>query len=354
MTSIISFLIVISICVISHEGGHYLAAKWRGVLVHEFSFGMGPVVFSRRRWNTLWSVRAFPIGGFVSLEGEDSGGESGERAESGDGLEPEHPSNSLQGKRPWERLLILAAGAGVNLILAWLLTAALLVGAGTLDLSRPAIGVILPGTPAQEAGLQPGDLIKSINGAPLRAWADIRAIVQSENAPGDTFELEIERGGQIIKQTIEIPKNEADGTRILGVQPMIVKYPVFKAIAYGLGYSWEMGIGIIRGLFLAVSGKLKSDVVGPVGIAVMAGEALRGGAWSFLAFLGIINLHLGLINLFPFPALDGGRIFFVMLEIISRRKVPEKWESYAHLAGFAILITLIILITGKDLIRLFN
>lgn len=352
MTSIVSFLIVISICVISHEGGHYLAAKWRGVLVHEFSFGMGPVVFSRRRGDTLWSVRVFPIGGFVSLEGEDSGGDGKELPGAGGATEP--ASNSLQGKRSWERLLILAAGAGVNLILAWLLTAALLVGAGTLDLSRPAIGVILPGTPAQEAGLQPGDVIKSINGAPLSVWADIRAAVQSENAPGDAFELEIERGGQIVRQSIEIPRSGADGTRILGVQPMVVKYPVFKAIAYGLGYSWEMGIGIIRGLFLAVSGKLKSDVVGPVGIAVMAGDALRGGAWSFLAFLGIINLHLGLINLFPFPALDGGQIFFVLLEIISRRKVPEKWESYAHLAGFAVLITLIILITGKDIIRLFN
>lgn len=352
MTSIVSFLIVISICVISHEGGHYLAAKWRGVLVHEFSFGMGPVIFSRWRGNTLWSVRAFPIGGFVSLEGEDSGGEGKEQPNAVAAAEP--ASNSLQGKRPWERLLILAAGAGVNLVLAWLLTAALLVGAGTLDLSRPAIGVILPGTPAQEAGLQPGDVIKSINGAPLSVWADIRAAVQSEKAPGDAFELEIERGGQIVRQTIEIPRSGADGTRILGVQPMVVKYHVFKAIAYGLGYSWEMGIGIIRGLFLAVSGKLKSDVVGPVGIAVMAGDALRGGAWSFLAFLGIINLHLGLINLFPFPALDGGRIFFVLLEIVSRRKVPEKWESYAHLAGFAVLITLIILITGKDIIRLFN
>lgn len=350
MTSIVSFLIVISICVISHEGGHYLAARWRGVLIHEFSFGMGPVIFSRRRGDTLWSVRVFPIGGFVSLEGEDSDGES--RGHSGPG--DSRASNSLQDKRPWERLLILAAGAVVNLILAWLLTAALLAGAGTLDLSRPAIGTILPGTPAQEAGLQPGDVIKSINGAPLGAWGDIRAAVQSGNAPGDTFELEIERGGQIIKQVIDIPRSGQDGARILGVQPMVVKYPIFKAIAYGLGYSWEMGMGIIRGLLMAVSGKLKSDVVGPVGIAVMAGDALRGGAWSFLAFLGIINLHLGLINLFPFPALDGGRIFFVLLEIITRRKVPEKWESYAHLAGFAVLITLIILITGKDIIRLFN
>lgn len=340
---------MISICVISHEGGHYLAAKWRGVFVYEFSFGMGPIIFSRRRGETLWSVRAFPIGGFVSLEGEDSG-EKRANVQDKTALE----GRSLQNKRPWERLLILASGAGVNLILAWLLTAVLLVGMGTLDLSRPAIGLILPDTPAQRAGLQSGDLIKSINGAQLDAWGDIRKIVQAKDVPDDTFVLEIERNGQTIKMTIDIPQNVESGVRMLGVQPTVVKYPIHKALAHGLSYSWQMGAGIIGGLWMVVSGQMASDVVGPVGIAVMAGDALEGGAWSFLAFLGIINLHLGLINLLPFPALDGGRIVFVLIEMITRRKIPEKWESYVHFAGFAVLITLIILVTGKDIMRLFS
>lgn len=352
MTSIISFLIVISICVISHEGGHYLAAKWRGVFVHEFSFGMGPVVFSRRRGETLWSVRAFPVGGFVSLEGEDGGGENKEHTEPEAALGD--TSRSLLSKRPWERLLILASGACVNLILAWLLTATLLSGAGTLDLSRPAIGAVLPGFPAQAAGLRPGDLIRSINGADLSAWSDIRKAVQNENVSGDTFILEVERGGRVIEITADILPDKTGGGRMLGVQPVVVKYPIHKALAYGLGYSWDMGMDIIRGLWMFLSGRVKSEVVGPVGIAVMAGDAMRGGTWSFLAFLGVINLHLGLINLFPFPALDGGRIIFVMFEMLTRRKVPKEWESHIHLAGFAVLITLIILITGKDIIRLFN
>ncbi|MDD4160308.1 MAG: site-2 protease family protein, partial [Synergistaceae bacterium] len=111
MISIISFLIVISICVISHEGGHYLAARWRNVLIHEFSFGMGPSVWSRQKGETLWSVRAFPIGGFVRLEGEDASGEES-RPDDYD------PSRSLSAKKPWERLVVLASGAGVNLMLA--------------------------------------------------------------------------------------------------------------------------------------------------------------------------------------------------------------------------------------------
>lgn len=349
MISLISFLIVISICVISHEGGHYFAARWRGVLVYEFSFGMGPVIWSRRRGPTLWSVRAFPVGGFVRLEGED-----GETYEEEAIAEPKDPACSLQNKRPWERLVILSSGACVNLVLAWLLTAALLVGSGTADLSRSAIGAVIDGTPAQEAGLRPGDLIKSINGTELKEWGDIRKTIQNDLVSSDEFHIVIERGGETIEKTIDIPLNEERRGRMLGVQPMQMSYPVYKALAHGLGYSWAMGIEIIRGLWQVVSGQVKSEVVGPVGIAVMAGDAFKRGAWSFLAFLGIINLHLGLLNLMPFPALDGGRIIFVLFEMLTRRKIPEKWESYVHLAGFVVLIALIVMITGKDIVRLFG
>lgn len=346
MTSLISFLIVISICVISHEGGHYLAARWRGVLVHEFSFGMGPVLWSRKRGETLWSVRAFPIGGFVRLEGEDGDGE----AENGADLDHGIRSRSLFYKKPWERMVILSAGATVNLLLAWLLTAALLVGSGVLDLSRPAIGTIMEGTPAQEAGLISGDLILSINGVGLKEWGDIRKALHSDSVTGDEFTVVIEREGRTIEKKILIA--EVQGGRMLGIQPPRVLYPVHEALARGLGYSWNMGTEIIRGLLLTITGRIKTDVVGPVGIAIMAGDAIKMGWWSFIAFLGVINLHLGLLNLFPFPALDGGRIIFVLFEMLTRRKIPEKWEAYVHLGGFVVLITLIVLITGKDILRL--
>lgn len=347
MTSLISFLIVISICVISHEGGHYLAAKWRGVLVHEFSFGMGPVLWSRKRGDTLWSVRAFPIGGFVRLEGED-----GEGAGAGGGaLDYKIHSHSLFYKKPWERMVILSAGAAVNLLLAWLLTAALLVGSGVLDLHRPAIGTIIDGTPAQEAGLLPGDLIRSVNGVGLKEWGDIRKALHSNSVVGDEFTVVIEREGQDIEKKILIPEKPGGG-RMLGIQPPRVFYPVHEALARSLGYSWNMGTEIIRGLLLTITGRIKTDVVGPVGIAIMAGDAIKMGVWSFIAFLGVINLHLGLLNLFPFPALDGGRIIFVLFEMITRRKIPEKWEAYVHFGGFVILITLIVLITGNDILRL--
>ena len=346
MISIISFLIVISICVISHEGGHYLAARWRNVLIHEFSFGMGPAIFSRQKGETLWSLRAFPVGGFVRLEGEDS---------SGDEPKPEgyDPSRSLSAKKPWERLLVLASGASVNLMLAWLLTAALLAGNGVMDLERPLVGKIMEGTPAFSAGIESGDIIKSINGKELSKWSDIRDTIQNKDIKSDRFQVILERGDRTLDLDINIPVDPAHGGRLLGVQPGRITYPLHIALQKGLGYSWNMGFEILRGLWMVITRQVQSDVVGPVGIAVMAGDAFKQGIWSFIAFLGVINLHLGLLNLLPFPALDGGRIIFILAEMITGKKVPEKWESLIHYSGFIILISLIIFVTGKDIIKLF-
>ncbi len=346
MISMISFLIVISICVISHEGGHYLSARWRKVLIHEFSFGMGPSVWSRQKGETLWSLRAFPIGGFVRLEGEDA---------SGDEPRPEgyDPSRSLSAKKPWERLLVLASGASVNLLLAWLLTAALLAGHGVMDLERPLVGKIMEGTPAFSAGIQQGDIISSINGRVLNKWSDIREAIQDKNTANDRFHITVERGRNKLELDIDIPADPAHGGRLLGVQPGRITYPIHTALQKSLGYSWNMGMEILKGLWMVLTRKVQSDVVGPVGIAVMAGDALKQGIWSFIAFLGVINLHLGLLNLLPFPALDGGRIIFIIAEMATGKKIPEKWEAMIHYGGFIILISLIILVTGKDIIRLF-
>ena len=346
MISIISFLIVIAICVISHEGGHFIAAVWRNVLVHEFSFGMGPEICCKKRGETLWSFRAYPIGGYVKLDGEDEEGDDEPKPAGYD------PSRALNNKKPWERLVIIAAGASVNLLLAWLLTAAYLCGYGIFDLDRPVIGTVMEGTPAITAGLRSGDELVSINGVRLHKWSDIRSNIHDKQTAGDKFTIVVNRGGVESSLNAVIPVNKKEGGRLLGVQPALVRYPAGRALSQGLVYSWEGSVMLIKSLWLMITGQLKADVAGPVGIAVMAGDAFKQGFWTFIAFLGMMNLNLGLLNLLPFPALDGGRIFFILIEIITRHKVPERWESKIHYGGMIALITLILLVTGKDIMRL--
>ncbi|MDO4987654.1 MAG: RIP metalloprotease RseP [Synergistes sp.] len=345
MLSIISFIIVIAICVISHEGGHFVTARLRNVFVHEFSFGMGPLIWKHQKGETQYSLRAFPVGGFVKLEGEDAEDEEDtERV-------PVDPARSLENKKPWEKLLIISAGALVNIFLAWLLTALFLVGRGVYDMERPKVGAVMPNTPAAECGLRSGDLIKSIDGVSLKDWADIRKKINAENKKGDLYVIETERDGTILKFTVKIPVNEESKSRLLGVQPARVTYPLHTALGRSLKFSWNMSVEILRSMYRMLSGQMKADVTGPVGIAVMAGDAVRDGFWTFISFLGMINLNLGLLNLLPFPALDGGRILFIAVEMVTRKKVPQKIESSVHYFGLIVLLGLIALITGYDIIR---
>ncbi|MCF0247294.1 MAG: RIP metalloprotease RseP [Synergistes sp.] len=350
MISLIAFLIVIGICVMSHEGGHYWAARFRNVLIHEYSFGMGPVLWSSKKGETQYSVRAFPIGGFVKLEGEDAEDED----EPTEKPENYDPSRSLANKKPWERILIIGAGAAVNIILAWLLTAIFLSGHGTYDLGTPKIGKVMEDTPAYTSGLKSGDIIKEIDGQKLAEWSDIRKNIQREDKDGDRFEIVVERNGEEKNITADIPVKDKETGRMLGVQPSFVKYPFITALHKAFAYSWNMSVDILKGLWMMITGQTKADVAGPVGIASMAGSAFREGFWTFIAFLGIINLNLGLINLLPFPALDGGRIIFIAVELVTRRKIPQRVETMIHYAGFVILIALILFVTGKDIYRLFG
>ena len=344
MLAIISFIIVIGICVISHEGGHFLAAKWRNVYVHEFSFGMGPALLSKQRGETKYSIRAFPIGGFVKLEGEDS---------ASDEENSDIPKQrALYAKKPWERVIILFAGVAVNLLLAWVLFSGYLFANGTYDTKTATIGEVLSNTPAMQLALQKGDLIKSINGIEIKHWADIsKTLAKLEQ---DEVNISYARNGMLLQANVNIPFDRARGNRLLGVKPQKIKYTLFESMGQAFQFSWNMSCAIIKSIFNVLLGKNKEDISGPLGIAVMSKEAAEQGFWSFVAFLGIINLNLGLMNLLPFPALDGGRIVFAVAEMVTGKKVSSRFEAWVHNIGFIILILLIIFVTGLDLLKLFR
>ncbi len=341
--SLISFLVVIAICVLSHESGHYIIARLFGVQVHEFAFGMGPAIAKFSRGSTLWSIRIVPVGGFVRLAG------MGEEQTGEEVL----PGMSFLEKSPWKRLAILASGSISNILLAVILTALLLWGHGVLDLGSTRIGEVMPGYPAEGIGLQQGDVVLEISGIKVANWTALSSAIRDRAEKG-VVDLRIDRGGRIISFSVAVPFDPVFKAPLLGIRPSMKKYPFFRAIFGSVGYIWDFSKEIVSGIFKWATGRGHVDVTGPVGIASMAGKAAKEGFWTFLAFLSMINLHLGILNLLPFPALDGGRILIVAVEIATGKRLPEKWETLVHLAGFALLIILLVFVTWKDLVRILS
>jgi regulator of sigma E protease len=204
------------------------------------------------------------------------------------------------------------------------------------------------GYPAEELGLVPGDQIISVNGEVLAGWNSLSATLQKEALKG-ALRLEIDREGRRFYLNTTLPVDPTQGIPLLGVRPQVIAYPLHKALLKAFGYVWLLAAEIIRGLVLWIFGKTDVTMTGPVGIAGMAGDAVRQGFWAFISFLAVINLHLGILNLIPFPALDGGRIIFVFLEMVIGKKISTKWENAIHLVGFFVLIGLILFVTWTDL-----
>jgi regulator of sigma E protease len=344
MVSFISFVIVIGICVIVHEYGHYITARLLGVQVHEFAFGMGPVVKQikqDKKTPMLWSWRLFPIGGFCRLAG---------MGEEGDG-ETVVPGMGFNEQPAWKRFFILLDGSFSNIILALLLTAVFLYGHGVLNMHDTKIGTLMEGFPARQSGFQVGDRIAEINGEPVSEWREMSAHLRDAARKG-AVTFTIERGDEVVEIKAEIPVSEEHGYPMLGITPAFVRYTALGAIQNATGYIWDMTSLMLRGILDWITQKQEVDVTGPIGIASMSGRAMREGAWSFLTFLALISLNLGLLNLFPFPALDGGRIVFVLLEMVFRRRLPEKVENWIHMTGFVLLISLMVFVTWQDIYRL--
>ena len=343
LTSLLSFIVVIAICVIIHESGHYMTAVLNGIQVHEFAFGMGPALWQKENNGTLWSVRVLPVGGFVRLAG------MGEEKEG----EKVRPGGSFQEKGPWKRFAVLFSGSLANILLAILLTALLLWGYGVIDMTSTKVGDVLGGYPAEKAGIRTGDAIISVDDVAVETWIEMSREIRGKTGESPV-RIRVKRGEEVFEVTTVLAVDPELGYPLFGIQPARVTYGPVGALLNSAGYIWNFSLEIIRGIYTWITGTAKVDITGPVGIASMAGAAARSGFWTFVSFLAMINLHLGILNLFPFPALDGGRLIMVVFEILFRRRVPEKWEQYIHLIGFVLLIALLLAVTWKDVMRLLS
>ena len=340
----VAFAIVLGVLVSVHECGHYIAARWCGVIVEVFSIGFGPALFQRRdRHGTLWKIAAIPLGGFVKMKGwADFGGVAGGDAEAG----------SFRGRPLGARALIVAAGPIANMILAFVLFTGLVATIGVTTV-EPVVSRVLPNTPAAAAGLKSGDRIVIIDGKSIRSFEAIREIVQRSG--GNKLSVVIEdRTG--LHHVILIPKVAVVGGKIIGeigiVGADVSHRPVSLAAAlfYGADQTWRVTGATIAGLWQLVTGhESVRHLGGPVRIAELSGQAASLGVAEFVSFIAILSVNLGLLNLVPIPVLDGGHLLFYAFEAVARRPLPRTVQEIGLMVGAALLASLILFVTWNEL-----
>ncbi|MGL4980392.1 MAG: M50 family metallopeptidase [Fusobacteriaceae bacterium] len=334
-------LLVLGVIIIVHELGHFLSAKYFGMPVTEFAIGMGPDVYSYQGDNTRYSFRAIPIGGFVNI----SGMEVDSKEEDG-----------FNSKPAYQRFIVLFAGVFMNFIFAYIIIFTMLIfnGKGTQN-EKPVIGDILKNVRAEKV-LQKNDLILAINGKKLEKWQDISETLNSINQKLDVSSVNIllQRDGEEKNVETELTYDEQNKRFYLGITPeiKIEKYSL-KEIFPDSGKVFGRVFGqTFTGFTQLFSGKVKKDEIsGPLGIIKVVGDASRGGFEVLLWLTVMLSINVGIFNLLPFPALDGGRIIFVLLELVGI-KVNKKLEEKVHMAGMMILIGFIVYITGNDIFNM--
>lgn len=361
VTTIISFLVVISVLVFVHELGHFMVARWCGVYVKEFSIGMGPTLFKIQGKETVYSIKALPIGGAVQMLGEDGVdkeiddhelGESPEltEIETYDTLKQEGTSDprSFINKPAWQRLAIIFAGPLMNFLFAIVIFVVIYLSMGYIS-TEPVVGDITVDSPAYQAGLYTGDTIQSINGQAVKTWQDISKLVNENN--GDVLMLDILRDSQSLSINLTPQYNEKHKRYLIGIAP-VIKHGAGGAIKLAFDTTWHYTKEIASFIPKLVTGQIKrNEVAGPIGIAQISGEAASKGPLTFFSFLSIISINLGIMNLLPIPALDGGRILLILFEIVLRRKLNPKIEERIHLVGFALLMMLMVFVFYNDIMK---
>jgi len=330
--TIISFIVVFGILVLFHEFGHFIMAKANGIKVNEFAIGIGPKVFKIKKGETLYSIRAFPLGGFVKMEGENKTSED---------------FRSFYNKSPYRRLSVIAAGPIMNFVLAFLLLSIIFFNVG---FPNTTIEQVIINEPAEINGIQSEDEIVSINGENIDNWDDIVRIISEST--GD-LDISVVRNSDTLNFNIQ-PKIEQDtGRRVVGIIPQIEK-SFFKALQEGYNQMVFLVKNIFSVLKDLISGnKIEGEIVGPIGIMGIVGEAANDGILSLLFIAAYLSINLGIINLLPFPALDGGHLVFILIEIIRGKPIPIEKEGMVNFIGFAILMALMVLIIFKDISKLF-
>lgn len=347
--TLIFFVLIFGSIVLAHEFGHYLLAKVNGIHVVEFAIGMGPKLAGFHRNGTDYVIRLLPIGGACMFEGEDGLNQA----------EGEPSPNSFNAAPVWARISSVVAGPFFNFILAFLL-ALVIVGFSGSD--QPVILGTIEGYPAQEAGMEPGDEIIRMNGE--RVYLSREIYINTYLNGEKPMNVEYERDGE--RYTVDlIPRyNEESGRYLIGFQgygvPVDVKgLEIFKYAYYEIRYSF---VSTLKSLAMLIQGEAsKDDVSGPIGIAQVIGEVAEESTpygpmvlvLNLCSIALLLSVNLGVLNLLPLPALDGGRLVFMLIEAVRGKPIPPEKEGMVHFAGFVALMVLMVFVMYNDIVKLF-
>jgi regulator of sigma E protease len=340
VSNIIAAVIAFSVMVVVHELGHFLVAKRVGVTVYAFAVGFGPRLAGFTRGETTYAINALPFGGYVRMAGEDMDDSGGE--------------GSFRAKSVWQRMAVVAAGPVMNIALAFVLYIAMALAVGVFVGPTNRIGELMAGWPAEQAGLRPGDAIVAIDGVPMESGEQVIDTIHKR--PNEVLRLTVARGTEHFEVNVRSRFDPRQKIGLIGFRPEAIRErmgPV-RAVAWSAGtigatvsLIFSTLVGLIRN-----GGAVLDQLAGPVGAVKFLGEAGAAGAEIFIYTAAGLSIMIGVFNLLPLPALDGGRIFFLALEAIRRRALDAKREGYVHLVGFVLLIALLVILTVRDLGRL--
>lgn len=358
-----TFLVILTILVLIHEFGHFAAARIIGVKVEEFGLGLPPRIFGKKIGETVYSINWLPIGGFVRLAGEDPEDvpEPGTK-----GFSQKNAKRLFWGRSKKERAVILCAGVFMNFLLAVTITGFLLVRGVEEPSGRVHVVTVTPGTPAAGAGLSQGDIIRTVTyyersipvTKPVHVTSDLINI--SRAFAGQELTLDVVRGSTTLTAKLTPRVNPPKGQGPMGVaisEMELHAYSLSEAPGKALSITFVRAKDMLVSLgttlgYLVTLRKPQVEVAGPIGIAEVTGQAVKFGWGAVLEFASILSLNLAVLNILPIPALDGGRLLFVVLEKVFKRRVNPVFERNAHQIGMVILLFLIFLVSVNDIMRL--